>query len=87
MMARSKVLEYKTNVDIKHIGNYPMTFIRAPYISEVSDGVDVLAKVDEKIVGVKYKNQYAFAFHPELDDNLNIHRRFVEEVSDICNRA
>ena len=36
-----------------------MTFIRAPYISEVSDGVDVLAKVDEKIVGVKYKNQYA----------------------------
>ena len=78
---------FVTNADIKHIGNYPMTFIRAPYISEVSDGVDVLAKVDEKIVGVKYKNQYAFAFHPELDDNLNIHRRFVEEVSDICNRA
>ena len=78
---------FHTTDYVKGIGKVPMTFIRAPYISEVSDGVDVLAKVDEKIVGVKYKNQYAFAFHPELDDNLNIHRRFVEEVSDICNRA
>ena len=78
---------FHTTDYVKGIGEVPMTFIRAPYISEVSDGVDVLAKVDEKIVGVKYKNQYAFAFHPELDDNLNIHRRFVEEVSDICNRA
>lgn len=30
---------FVTNADIKHIGNYPMTFIRAPYINSVSEGV------------------------------------------------
>ena len=40
---------FVTNADIKHIGNYPMTFIRAPYINSVSEGVEVLASVDDKI--------------------------------------
>ena len=71
---------FVTNADIKHIGNYPMTFIRAPYISQVDGNVDVLAKVDGKIVGVRYNNQLAFAFHPELDDNLSIHKMFMESV-------
>lgn len=36
-----------------------MTFIRAPYVAEVSPEVDVLATVDDKIVAVKYGNQFA----------------------------
>ena len=48
---------FVTNADIKHIGNYPMTFIRAPYIENVSDGVEVLASVDNHIVAAKYNNQ------------------------------
>lgn len=65
---------------VKGIGQVPMTFIRAPYISQVDGNVDVLAKVDGKIVGVRYNNQLAFAFHPELDDNLSIHKMFLESV-------
>lgn len=75
---------FHTTDYVKGIGNVPMTFIRAPYIEKASDDVDILAKVDEKIVGVKYKNQYAFAFHPELDNNLSIHKMFVENVRQVA---
>lgn len=71
---------FHTNDYVKGIGQVPMTFIRAPYISQVDGNVDVLAKVDGKIVGVRYNNQLAFAFHPELDDNLSIHKMFLESV-------
>lgn len=71
---------FHTTDYVKGIGQVPMTFIRAPYISQVDGNVDVLAKVDGKIVGVRYNNQLAFAFHPELDDNLSIHKMFLESV-------
>ena len=45
-----------------------MTFIRAPYIEMASPEVKVMAKVDERIVGVRYKQQLAISFHPELDN-------------------
>lgn len=54
-----------------------MTFIRAPYVTKVEDGVEVLAALEDQIVGVRYKNQLAFAFHPELDEDTSIHQAFV----------
>ena len=74
-----------TNTDIKHIGNYPMTFIRAPYIDSVSDGVEVLAAVDDKIVAARYKNQIGLAFHPELTDDTRIHEYFLSMVQNAQN--
>ena len=54
-----------------------MTFIRAPYVAEAGEGVQVLATVENRIVAVKYKNQLALAFHPELDENDEIHKAFL----------
>lgn len=70
--------------EIKGIGTYPMEFIRAPYIESVGEKVEILAEVEEKIVGVAYKNQLAFSFHPELTGNDSIHEKFIEliKVSD-----
>lgn len=65
---------------VKNIGEVPMTFIRAPYVSDTTNAVETLAVVDGKTVGVKYKNQMAFAFHPELDDDLQIHKAFIELI-------
>ena len=56
--------------EVKGIGVVPMTFIRAPYISKVDSKVEVLATVEEHIVAVKYKNQLAMSFHPELDEDV-----------------
>mgnify|MGYP000370476250 FL=1 len=76
---------FVTNADIKHIGNYPMTFIRAPYINSVSEGVEVLASVDDKIVAARYKNQIGLAFHPELTDDTRIHEYFLSMVQNAQN--
>ena len=60
----------------------PMTFIRAPYISSVGDNVKVLATVDGKIVGAREGNQLVTAFHPELNDDLTVHKYFVDIIKE-----
>ena len=72
---------FHTESEVKGIGKVPMTFIRAPYVSEASPDVEVLAVVDNKIVGVRYGSQFAYAFHPELDDDTQIHELFLKSIS------
>ena len=69
---------FHTEARLEGIGEIPMTFIRPPYVADVGDGVQILAKAEEKIVAVKYKNQLALAFHPELDENDEIHKVFLK---------
>lgn len=69
---------FHTVEQVKGIGRVPMTFIRAPYIESVSDGAEILAAVDGRIVAARQGRQLVAAFHPELDDDLSVHRRFLE---------
>ena len=71
---------FHTEAVVEGIGEVPMTFIRAPYVAEAGTekGVQVLATVEDRIVAVKYKNQLALAFHPELDKSDEIHKAFLE---------
>lgn len=68
---------FHTVHELKGLGEIPMTFIRAPYISQAADDVEILATVDNHIVAVRYKNQMALAFHPELDENDAMHQQFL----------
>ncbi len=63
------------------IGKIPMTFIRAPLIQKVGEGVRILATVNNQIVAVRYKNQLALSFHPELNEDLRVHQYFLRIVS------
>ena len=69
---------FVTNANIDGIGEFPMVFIRAPYISSVSENVRILATVDEHIVAVQYKNQIGMSFHPELTSDIRIHKYFLD---------
>ena len=60
------------------MGKIPMTFIRAPYIKDVSDSVVILATVNSRIVAARQGNQLVTAFHPELNDDLTVHRYFIK---------
>lgn len=40
-------------------------------------GVTVMARVDGRIVAVRYGNQIGVAFHPELDEDDRIHEMFL----------
>lgn len=62
------------------VGRFPMEFIRAPYVAQVSEGVKILARVEERIVGVQCQNQLAVAFHPELGGDLRIHKYFLQMI-------
>lgn len=74
-----------TENEVAHVGKVPQTFIRAPFFEFVGDGVEVLSRtassntVDapEQIVAVRYKNQIALSFHPELNSDTSIHRYFL----------
>ena len=63
------------------IGKIPMTFIRAPYIDSVGKDVEVLSEVDGRIVPARQGKQLVTAFHPELTEDLSVHRYFLEEVA------
>jgi 5'-phosphate synthase pdxT subunit len=54
----------------------PMTavFIRAPWVDETGEGVEVLAEVDGHPVAVRQDNILAVAFHPELTDDVRLHQ-------------
>lgn len=62
-----------------HFG-YPATFIRAPYVEKVGDGVEVVATVTDRIVAVRQGRLLATSFHPEITGDTRIHELFVELV-------
>lgn len=56
----------------------PATFIRAPRIVEIHDSVRPLVTLsDGTVAAVRYGNQLACAFHPELDPDPRIHDLFL----------
>ncbi len=55
-------------------------FIRAPIVTEVGNGVQVLSQLEDKIVAVQQGNLLATAFHPELTDDERIHRYFLSFI-------
>lgn len=67
------------------LGTIPMTFIRAPYIESVGEGVQVLAEVDGKIVAAQYGKQLVLAFHPELDtaESTAVHEYFLRMCGEV----
>ncbi len=58
----------------------PMTFIRAPYIKEVSGSTKALAEVGGHTVAAQEGNQLVTAFHPELNGDTRIHEHFLDIV-------
>lgn len=68
---------FHARADFAGIGEVPMTFIRAPFITKVAPGAQALAEVDGNVVAARAGNQIGVAFHPELDDDTRIHRLFL----------
>lgn len=73
---------FEADVSMNSIGipKFNGVFIRAPSVSDVGSGVDVLAKFNEKIVAVKKGNMIGVAFHPELTKDVSLHKYFVNLI-------
>lgn len=70
---------FVTRVKIHNISTneIPLVFIRAPYVTNVSPQVEVLLRIDEKIVACRQDNMLATSFHPELTEDLSFHKYFT----------
>ncbi|NPD83076.1 pyridoxal 5'-phosphate synthase glutaminase subunit PdxT [Prevotella sp. PINT] len=71
---------FRTVHTMKGIGEIPMTFIRAPYITAAGDNVEVLAELNGHIVAAQQGSQLVTAFHPELNNDTCVHEFFVKNI-------
>lgn len=60
--------------------NLHAVFIRAPWVEQVGEGVQILATAAEHPVAVSEGKLLATSFHPELTNDLAVHRYFFEEI-------
>jgi len=68
------------SLDSLAIPKFNGVFIRAPSVSDVGLGVETLSKFNERIVAVKKGNVIGTAFHPELTEDVSVHKYFVNMI-------
>jgi pyridoxal 5'-phosphate synthase pdxT subunit len=61
-------------------------FIRAPAVNEVGKDVEVIGKLNNRIVAVKQKNIIGTAFHPELSGDSRMHRHLINMAIEFKNK-
>ncbi len=64
------------------ISSFQGVFIRAPAILTSGSNVEILSKFNEKIIAVKQGNILATSFHPELTQDISLHKHFVEMIKE-----
>ena len=64
------------------ISSFQGVFIRAPAILTSGSNVEILSKFNEKIIAVKQSNILATSFHPELTQDISLHKHFVEMIKE-----
>ncbi|MCD6358343.1 MAG: pyridoxal 5'-phosphate synthase glutaminase subunit PdxT [Dehalococcoidia bacterium] len=75
---------FETDLSIPVLGAAPFhtIFIRAPLIIRAGDGVNILAKLpDGKGATAQQGKILVSAFHPELTDDIRLHRYFLNIVT------
>jgi len=70
---------FEADLDVKGFNGGPLraVFIRAPWVEETGEGVEVLAEIDGHPVAVRQGNMLAVAFHPEIAGESRIHEWVV----------
>lgn len=72
-----QVDSFETELEVEGVGVTRGVFIRAPYVEKLWGEARALCSYRDKIVMVRENNLLATAFHPELTDQLDIHRYFL----------
>jgi 5'-phosphate synthase pdxT subunit len=76
-----QVASFETELDVAGEGEpVHAVFIRAPWIEDAGDGVEILAEHDGHPVLAREGRFLVAAFHPELTDDTRLHRLFLESV-------
>jgi len=84
-----QVASFEGDVHLDGLGDRPIhgVFIRAPWVEDVGEAVEVLAQVEDgeaagRIVAVRQGSLLATSFHPEMTGDGRVHELFVRIVED-----
>ncbi|HEY8306604.1 MAG TPA: pyridoxal 5'-phosphate synthase glutaminase subunit PdxT [Lapillicoccus sp.] len=80
-----QVDSFEEDIDFVGLDGGPVraVFIRAPWVEDAGDGVDVLARAAGRIVAVRQGALLATSFHPEVTGDARVHELFVEMCKDV----
>lgn len=69
---------------LPHVGDVtvPAAFIRAPAARRVWGDAEVIARLEERIIGVRQGRRIALSFHPELTPDTMVHQAFLRSIAD-----
>lgn len=77
-----QVDSFETDLTVAGVeGPVRAVFIRAPFVEDVGEGVEVLAAVGERPVLCRQGPVLVSAFHPELGGDDRLHRLFLESTT------
>lgn len=79
---------FEADLSISMLGKeaFKGVFIRAPAVSELGKDVEVIGKLNNRIVAVKQKNIIGTAFHPELSGDSRMYMHLINMVLEFKNK-
>ena len=78
-----QIRSFEADLRIPGISGPPVraVFIRAPWIAEHGDEVEILASVDGHPVAARQGNVLAISFHPEIAGETRLHEMLLREAA------
>jgi pyridoxal 5'-phosphate synthase pdxT subunit len=77
-----QIRSFEADIELAGVAGGPLRaiFIRAPWVEEHGDGVEVLARLDGHPVAVRAGNVIAVSFHPELSGETRVHELLLQAL-------
>ncbi|MEA2038128.1 MAG: pyridoxal 5'-phosphate synthase glutaminase subunit PdxT [Nanoarchaeota archaeon] len=79
-----QVDSFETDIDVFD-KPFKGVFIRAPIVDNCYDGCKIMAKLGDRPILLRQKNLLISTFHPELTDDLRLHKYFLDMVEESRN--
>ncbi|MDR1933524.1 MAG: pyridoxal 5'-phosphate synthase glutaminase subunit PdxT [Spirochaetales bacterium] len=79
-----QIESFEADIPAPSLGELPLrgVFIRAPVITRMGKGVELIAQFGGSPVFIRQGNIIVTTFHPELTDDLRVHRFFLSLAQD-----
>jgi len=77
-----QIRSFEADLEIPGVDGPPVraVFIRAPWIEDRGEAVEVLAEVEGHVVAARQDNMLVISFHPELAGEARLHELFLKGV-------
>jgi 5'-phosphate synthase pdxT subunit len=77
-----QIRSFEADLEIPGVEGPPVraVFIRAPWVADHGDAVEVLASVDGHPVAARQDNMLVISFHPEIAGETRLHDLFLAQV-------